>query len=647
LLDKDAELTKVAGGFGFTEGPVWDERGFLYVSDEEQNKIYKVYLDGRKEEFISLGDPDGNAYDRNHRLIDCASVLRAIIAIAPDGKYSTLADKFEGKKFNSPNDVIAGPDGALYFTDPTLDLVKGETQEIPFQGVYRLDDKGSVRLLTKDLTQPNGLAFSPDGKRLYIDDSEQRNVRVYDVAADGSLANGRIFGEEPGGKHEGVPDGMRVDQAGNLYVTGPKGIWLWDPQGHHLGTIEMPEQPANLIWGGKNFDTLYITATTSVYALRTKAHGYVPYNQSKQDSATTKDINYSGDPDAEKRMTLLLKDWTPVSNLHLKVHEVPRAKFYVIDMHNHVDDAGGIHNEDIPPTDVVKTMDAANVKTIVILTGMWGDKLQSVLDKMVKPYPDRFVVFAQMDWSKIDDPNFSAEMVAQLDDAVKRGARGLKVLKDWGLGVKDKSGKFVAIDDPRMDPVWEECARLGIPVAIHSTDPEAFFTPTDAKNERYEELMHNPSWSFYGPGIPDKFKLLEQRNHIIAKHPKTIFIALHVANWPENLDVVSDWLRKYPNMYVEFGAREAELGRQPRRSAKFFNDFQDRIMFGTDSEPAPEMYANYFRWLETDDEYFHYWDYPGQGRWEIYGMALPDKILEKVYHRNAEKIFAMYRGVKP
>src|SRR5215468_2692762 len=174
LLDHDASLRKVASGFGFTEGPVWDERGFLYVSDEEQNKIVKIFSDGRKEDLIALGDPDGNTYDRQGRLIDCASVLRAIIAVTPDGKYTVLADHFEGRKFNSPNDVIVGPDGALYFTDPTLDLVnKGETQEIPFQGVYRLGEAGEVRLLAKDLTQPNGLAFSPGGKRIYVDDSKQ------------------------------------------------------------------------------------------------------------------------------------------------------------------------------------------------------------------------------------------------------------------------------------------------------------------------------------------------------------------------------------------------------------------------------------------------------------------------------------------
>jgi gluconolactonase len=277
LVDHGAKLEKVATGFGFTEGPMWDASEFLYVSDETLNKIFRVHPDGTKEEVISLGDPDGNTFDRQHRLIDCASVLRAIIEVTPDGKYKILADHYEGKKFNSPNDVIVGPDGALYFTDPTLDLVAGEKQEIPFQGVYRLDDKGEVRLLTKDLSQPNGLAFSPDGKHFYIDDSKQKNIRVYDVGASGELTNGRIFGDEQGGRHEGVPDGMKVDKSGNLFVVGPKGIWVWGADGHHLGTIEMPEQPANLAWGDKDYHTLYITATTSVYRIETKTHGYVPY----------------------------------------------------------------------------------------------------------------------------------------------------------------------------------------------------------------------------------------------------------------------------------------------------------------------------------------------------------------------------------
>lgn len=278
LVDHNAKLGTVGTGFGFTEGPVWDAKGFLYVSDETINKIYRLQSDGKKkEEVIALGDPDGNTFDREHRLIDCASVLRAIIEVTPDGKYKILADRYEGKKLNSPNDVIVGPDGALYFTDPTLDLVAGEKQEIPFQGVYRLDGKGNVRLLTKDLTQPNGLAFSPDGKHFYVDDSEKRNIRVYDVTADGTLSNGRIFGGEPGEKNDGVPDGIKVDKKGNLFVTGPKGIWVWDANGNHLGTIVMPEQPANLNWGDIDYRSLYITATTSVYRLQMKTQGFVPY----------------------------------------------------------------------------------------------------------------------------------------------------------------------------------------------------------------------------------------------------------------------------------------------------------------------------------------------------------------------------------
>ena len=277
LIDGDTKLVTVASGFGFTEGPMWDPAGFLYVSDETSNQIFRVYPNGKRQEVIALGDPDGNTFDRRHRLIDCASVLRAIVEVTSEGKYNVLADRYQGKKFNSPNDVIVGPDGALYFTDPTLDLVAGEKQETPFQGVYRLDQKGNVRLLTQDLTQPNGLAFSPDGKHFYVDDSEQRNIRVYEVASDGSLTNGRIFGEEPGGKDDGVPDGIKVDKDGNLYVTGPKGIWVWDAAGKHIGTIVVPEQPANLTWGEPDYSVLYITATTSVYHLQTRTRGYVPY----------------------------------------------------------------------------------------------------------------------------------------------------------------------------------------------------------------------------------------------------------------------------------------------------------------------------------------------------------------------------------
>lgn len=278
LVDHDAELKTMGTDFGFTEGPIWDPAGFLIVSDEVKNGIYKLYPDGHREELIALGDPDGNTYDREHRIIDCASVLRAIIRLSPDGKtYETLADRYEGKRFNSPNDVTNGPDGAFYFTDPTLDLPKGDKQEIPFQGVYRLDAKGKVTLLTKDLDLPNGLAFSPNGRYLYIDDSGQRNIRRYRFHKDGTLSDGVIFADEKVEGSHAVPDGMKVDKKGNLYVTGPGGIWIWSPAGKHLGTIFLPEQPANLTWGGPGYSTLFMTAGTSVYVLPTKAKGVLSY----------------------------------------------------------------------------------------------------------------------------------------------------------------------------------------------------------------------------------------------------------------------------------------------------------------------------------------------------------------------------------
>jgi gluconolactonase len=279
LVDHDAQMATVASGFGFTEGPVWDKAGYLWISDEVTNQLFQVNLsEGKKQEVMALGDPDGNTYDKQQRLLDCASVLRAVIRLSADGKsYDILADHYEGKRLNSPNDVVLGPDGAIYFTDPISDLPAGQKQEIPFKGVYRISKDGQVQLLTKELTEPNGLAFSPDGKKLYVDDSAQKNIRVYDFQPDGSLANGRIFGDENAGPKEGVPDGMKVDRQGNLYVVGPHGIWVWNPQGVHLGTIIVPEQPANLAWGDADYSTLYITAGTSVYKIHTKAHGFVPY----------------------------------------------------------------------------------------------------------------------------------------------------------------------------------------------------------------------------------------------------------------------------------------------------------------------------------------------------------------------------------
>ncbi len=362
-------------------------------------------------------------------------------------------------------------------------------------------------------------------------------------------------------------------------------------------------------------------------------------------TALGQDIGYKAAQDAAAKKTILLKDFQPKPMVHLSANQVNRAKFPVVDVHSHVNDAMGIADH-VNPTDLVSMMDRANIRTIVILTGLWGEKLQHVIDEMVKPYSGRFMVFTQLDWSKIDDPKFSELMVKQLNDSVARGARGLKILKELGLGVKDKTGKLVAIDDPRLDPIWAECGRLGIPVFIHVADPEAFFHPIDASNERYEELIEHPDWSFYGSQFPSMEELMKQRDHMFAKHPETKFVALHFGSWPENLEFVDQTLAKYPNVMIEFGAREGELGRQPRRTKALFMKYPERIMFGTDEGSSESMYQNYFRWLETNDEYFPYAQYPGQGRWMISGMDLPDAVLEKVYHLNAEKLFAEFKGEK-
>jgi gluconolactonase len=284
LLDRNAKLEKVATGFKFTEGPLWDKAGFVYVSDEGANKIFRVYPDGRTEPFGEIRDPDGNTFDRNGRLVTCASQLRVVAAFAPDGTHTILADKYEGKKFNSPNDIVLGPDGALYFTDPSLDLPKGETQELPFQGIFRMGNDGSLRLLNKEMNQPNGLAFSPDGKKLYVDDSKLGEIWIFDAGADGSLTNSRVFGKQQGPPRSGSSDGMKVDEKGNLFVTGPLGVWVWAPDGTHLGTIVLPESPANVAWGENDFRTLYITARTSVYRIKTKTRGSTPasFRRSKQ-----------------------------------------------------------------------------------------------------------------------------------------------------------------------------------------------------------------------------------------------------------------------------------------------------------------------------------------------------------------------------
>jgi predicted TIM-barrel fold metal-dependent hydrolase len=330
---------------------------------------------------------------------------------------------------------------------------------------------------------------------------------------------------------------------------------------------------------------------------------------------------------------LKLLDWKPKSQLVVRETQVLKPKFPVIDIHNHLGDLQNTKK-------YLEEMDKAGVWKCVSLDGRSaGDFYKEHLRVSQEVSKDRFLVYFALDFSKIDEPDFGIREAKKLEESVKMGIKGLKIFKALGLTIKDKSGKLVAVDDPRIDPIWAKCAELGIPVEIHVSDPNAFFTPIDQFNERYDELAAHPGWSFYGPQFPAKDSILAQRNRVIARHPNTIFIGAHVGNMPENLQRVGEWLDQYPNFYVDIDARINELGRQPYTARKFLIKYQDRVLFGTDTPPNAEAYRIYYRFLETDDEYF---DPAGghhlQGRWMIYGIHLPDEVLEKIYNKNALRL---------
>ena len=334
---------------------------------------------------------------------------------------------------------------------------------------------------------------------------------------------------------------------------------------------------------------------------------------------------------------LKLLDWQPKSMMVVKETRVTKPKYPVIDIHNHLRDLSKTEH-------YLAEMDKAGVWMCVGLDGRSaGDFYKEHLKVSQSVSKDRFLIFFAPDFSKIDEPGFGLKEAAKLAEAAKMGIKGLKIFKTLGLELTDKTGKLVPVDDPRIDPIWAKCGELGIPVVIHVSDPKAFFTPIDKYNERYDELGSHPSWSFVGEKyIYSKEEILAQRNRVIARHPNTIFIGAHMGNLPEELGKVSMWLEQYPNFYIDIDARISELGRQPYTARKFMIQYQDRIMFGTDTPPDAEAYLNYYRFLETDDEYIdpsagHHL----QGRWMIYGLYLPDEVLEKIYNKNALKIFGM------
>jgi len=361
-----------------------------------------------------------------------------------------------------------------------------------------------------------------------------------------------------------------------------------------------------------------------------------------------------------ERKPLSLADYEPKSMLQVRETQVKRARFPVIDIHTHISFSAKSKDgvELAPerqylgtPEELLAVMDRTNIRSMVNLTGGYGAGLAEAVKKYDRAFPDRFYTFTEPSYSLFLKPDYPKLQAQAIEQAHRDGARGLKILKTLGLYLRESmtSGTLVKIDDPRFDPMWDACGQLNMPVAIHVSDPVAFFTPTDRFNERYEELSNHPDWSFHGRDFPSNAELLEARNRVIARHPKTRFIVLHVGNFSENLANVSENLVRFANMNVDIAARIGELGRQPRTARAFFEKHQDKILFGTDATPHGDefpqqvfndkLYEIYYRFLETDDEYFDYAPAktPPQGRWQIYGIHLPDSILRKVYNENAAR----------
>lgn len=343
---------------------------------------------------------------------------------------------------------------------------------------------------------------------------------------------------------------------------------------------------------------------------------------------------------------LSLDAFQPKSCLVVPETKIEQPYCPVIDAHNHLGpDFGGGWSER-PTTDLLVHLDAAHVTTYVDLDGGWGeDILDQRLRKFKQVAPDRFCIFGGVAWDKWPDEGngFGEKSAKRLQAQAARGAQGLKIWKNFGLHVKDQNGALVAIDDARLDPVWAMAGELNLPVLIHIADPVAFFDPIDPTNERIEELHAHPDWHFPSPAFPTFSTLIEAFARVVRRHPNTIFIGAHVGCYSENLGWVSALLDECPNFNIDFSARISELGRQPFSARRFFIRHADRIVFGTDAGPSLDAYRTYWRFLETEDEYFDYGDgpVPGQGRWRIYGLNLPKDVLTKIYRTNAERILSL------
>jgi predicted TIM-barrel fold metal-dependent hydrolase len=356
------------------------------------------------------------------------------------------------------------------------------------------------------------------------------------------------------------------------------------------------------------------------------------------------------------QQALTLPEYAPKSMLRTPETRVPRAKFPVIDFHTHITVTAGPRPDsirfDLPPEHCLEVMKRKNIRTMVDLTGGYGAGLRDALHRLPEAHPGEFIVFTEPAWEKASQPDYPKYQADQIADAHKAGAKGLKILKTLGLFLRESgTHKLVRVDDPRFDPMWEMAGSLNMPVAIHVSDPLAFFLPIDRFNERWEELHAHPDWSFHGKDYPGDRELQEARRRVMRRHPRTQFVCLHVAA-SEDLGYVSECMDQHPNMHVDIAARIGELGRQPRASRRFFDKYQYRILFGTDASGGTEtpqqtfgdaLYEIYYRFLETEDEYFDYAPaaVPPQGRWRIYGIGLPETILRKVYRDNAARLLGI------
>lgn len=367
-----------------------------------------------------------------------------------------------------------------------------------------------------------------------------------------------------------------------------------------------------------------------------------------------------------KQPRLALDEFHPRSSLKVKVSRVDHPAFPVIDAHVHLSwmketRAGVSRGEDMQyfgdPAELVQLMDRKGIRAMVNLTGGVGRGLRQTIARFDKAAPGRFFTLTEPSFHLLQEPDYPQRQADALVQAHHDGARGLKLLKTLGLYLREQidTGPLVALDDARFDPMWEACAGLYMPVFIHCADPPTFFQSPDVENERYEELSNHPDWSFCGPGFPSFQNLMDARAHVIDRHPRTTFVLMHVGNQATDLDAVESCMQQHANVMVDISARIAELGRQPRRSRRFIEQFQDRVLFGTDAVPPPfgndvpqqllgdALYDIYYRFLETEDEYFDYAPTatPPQGRWRIYGLGLPRPILRKIYADNAARVLGL------